>query len=81
VAIGDGRGALQLPAGEETPEEELARKEEAAVVAREIRRIPPLLRNALVLRDMQELPMGEIAERLGISVAAAKYGCRGRGRS
>ena len=38
----------------------------------EISRIPPLLRNVFVLRDVNELPMPVVAEKLGISVAAAK---------
>jgi RNA polymerase sigma-70 factor (ECF subfamily) len=44
----------------------------ATVLHQEINRIPPLLRNVFVLRDVKELPMPEVAERLGISVAAAK---------
>ncbi len=36
------------------------------------RRIPPALRQALVLREVQELPMPEVAEQLGISLSAAK---------
>jgi len=56
----------------QTPESELRRKEAAELLASEIRRIPPLLRNTLVLRDVNELPMPVVAERLGISVAAAK---------
>lgn len=69
---GEDRVNLELPDQSETPEEELGRKEMAQLVEREIRRIPPLLRNALVLREVNELPMPEVAERLGISVAAAK---------
>ncbi|MGD0777837.1 MAG: sigma factor-like helix-turn-helix DNA-binding protein [Candidatus Solibacter sp.] len=39
---------------------------------REIGRIPPILRHALVLREVNQLPMPEVAEQLGISLAAAK---------
>ena len=39
---------------------------------REIARIPPLLRHALVLREVKQLPMPKVAEELGISIAAAK---------
>jgi RNA polymerase sigma-70 factor (ECF subfamily) len=42
------------------------------ILKQEIRRIPPLLRNVFVLRDVDQLPMPEVADRLGISVAAAK---------
>ena len=44
----------------------------ARLLEREIRRIPPLLRNAFLLRDVEELPMAEVATNLGISVQAAK---------
>lgn len=54
------------------PEEALGREELRQVLRREIKRIPPMLRNAFVLRDLEELPMPEVAGRLGISVAAAK---------
>ncbi len=57
VANGDGCAEDER----ETPE-----------MAREIRRIPPPLRNALVLRELHELPMPEVTARLGISVAAVK---------
>ena len=70
--IGEERGSLELPDQGESPEQALGRKELRQVLEREIRRIPPLLRNALVLREVNELPMPEVAARLGISVAAAK---------
>ena len=53
-------------------EQDLAEQEMHEVVHREIRRIPPLLRSVLVLRDVEELPMAAIAGQLRISVAAAK---------
>ena len=55
-----------------SPEQVLAKTEVAGVLRNEIRRIPPLLRNVFVLRDVQQRPMQEVAEELGISVAAAK---------
>jgi RNA polymerase sigma-70 factor (ECF subfamily) len=63
---------LQLPDTGETPEQELGKQEVAAVLKKEISRIPPLLRNAFVLRDVNRLPMEDVAKELGISVAAAK---------
>lgn len=66
------RASMELPDPSRTPEDELAGVEAAQLLHREISRIPPLLRNALVLREMSELPMTEVAQRLGISVAAAK---------
>jgi len=42
------------------------------LLRREISRIPPLMRNVIVLRDVEGLPMAEVAARLGVSVPAAK---------
>jgi RNA polymerase sigma factor (sigma-70 family) len=80
IQMGENRGALALAAGGETPEEELGRKQAAAVLAREIRRIPPLLRHALVLRHVQELAMRQIAKRLGITVGSPASCARYHGR-
>jgi len=70
--IGDERATLELVDGGRGPEKELGSKELGQLIQKEIRRIPPLLRNVFVLRDVNELPMPQVAERLGISVAAAK---------
>lgn len=64
--------AFDLPANIESPEDSLGKSEVAEVLQHEIRRIPPLLRNVFVLRDVEELPMQDVADKLGISVAAAK---------
>ncbi len=63
---------LDLPDGRETPEQQVGKAEVARVLNAEIHRIPPLLRNVFLLRDVQQLPMPEVAAQLGISVAAAK---------
>lgn len=63
---------LDLPDLNPSPEQALGQTELGVVLQREIRRIPPLLREVIVLRDVEERPMEEISERLGISVAAAK---------
>jgi RNA polymerase sigma-70 factor (ECF subfamily) len=55
-----------------TPEQAVSDVQVSAVMTREIRRIPPLLRHVFVLRDVEDLPMEDVADRLGISVAAAK---------
>jgi RNA polymerase sigma-70 factor (ECF subfamily) len=64
--------AMDLPATTDSPEEALGRTQIAQILQHEISRIPPLLRNVFVLRDVQQLPMQHVAEKLGISVAAAK---------
>ena len=63
---------LPLPDGRPSPEETFGKSEILSRLQKELRRIPPLLRNVLVLRDLNELPMDEVAGRLGISVPAAK---------
>ena len=63
---------MELPACGPDPEGELAFNQMKTVLRREIRRIPPMLRNVMLLRDIQELPMTDVAERLGITVPAAK---------
>ncbi|MBM3762304.1 MAG: sigma-70 family RNA polymerase sigma factor [Acidobacteria bacterium] len=70
--VGDEVVTLELPDETPTPEQTLGKKEVAGVVQAEIDRIPPLLRNVFVLRDVQQLPMEQVADQLGISVAAAK---------
>lgn len=54
------------------PEHEVMRRELIAVARREVHLMPRLLQNVLVLRDLEELSITEVAERLGISVPAAK---------
>jgi RNA polymerase sigma-70 factor, ECF subfamily len=72
ATIGDEVGTLELPDGGQNPEQQLANQQAASVLDREIHRIPPLLRNVFLLRDIDQLPMPSVAEKLGISVAAAK---------
>lgn len=63
---------LELADHAETPEEALGRREVHHVLQREIRAIPPMLREPLLLRESAKLPMAEVAARLNISEAAAK---------
>ncbi|MCW5982990.1 MAG: sigma-70 family RNA polymerase sigma factor [Bryobacteraceae bacterium] len=72
VKVGEDYGALDLPDARATPEQQLAESELAHVLRTEIRRIPPLLRHALVLRDVEQRDMPEVASRLGVSPSAAK---------
>jgi RNA polymerase sigma-70 factor (ECF subfamily) len=55
-----------------TPEAEVGNRELSAILRTEIRRLPPLLRGVLEMRDVRELPMEEVAGQLGISIVAAK---------
>ncbi len=54
------------------PEQATASKELLLRLTTELRRIPPLFRDILELREVQELPIPEVAGRLGITVPAAK---------
>jgi RNA polymerase sigma-70 factor, ECF subfamily len=62
----------ELRANNGDPEHVLGHDELCDVLQREIGRIPPLLKNVLLLRDVQELPMLDVAARLKITVPAAK---------
>src|SRR3954466_12169664 len=72
VSLGEEIVSLDLKDARQTPEQALGRAEIAGVLYEEIRRTPPLLRNVFLLRDVEQRPMPEVAELLGISVAAAK---------
>jgi RNA polymerase sigma-70 factor (ECF subfamily) len=63
---------IQLPSTDPDPEGELAYSQLNQTLHSEVRRIPPLMRNVMLLRDLQGLPMRHVAEKLGISVSAAK---------
>lgn len=63
---------FELADGRRSPETQLGRKEIHQVIGSEIERMPALLRNALLLRDVNEKPIPEVARSLGISITAAK---------
>ncbi len=63
---------LELPERGPDPEREVASSEFKQVLRTEIRHVPPLLRNAIMLHYFQELAMSAVAEALQISVPAAK---------
>jgi RNA polymerase sigma-70 factor (ECF subfamily) len=68
----NGGRPMELPAATPDPEHEVVSSEMEELLRKEISHIPPLLRNVILLRDLQELPMSAVAAHLGISVAAAK---------
>ena len=63
---------IELPSWRPDPEGEVGSRQVREVLNREIRCMPALLRNVLLLRDVEELPIAEVANRLGITVPAAK---------
>jgi RNA polymerase sigma-70 factor (ECF subfamily) len=56
----------------EDPERRYARHERAELLKGAIRRLPPALRTAVELQQAQEYSVQELADSLGISLAAAK---------
>ena len=68
----DSNVRLELVGQSADPEDELGVEEVVALLRREVSRIPPLLRNVMLLRDLDQIPMPEVAIRLGLSVPAAK---------
>ena len=70
--VGEEARVHELPSEGVSPELELAQSQVAHVLRKEIHCIPPLLRHVFLLRDVEQLPMQDVADRLGISVAAAK---------
>lgn len=54
------------------PEGQALKTEMIKVLNAEIQHIPPIFRDVILLRDVNELPMLQVANHLGISVAAAK---------
>jgi RNA polymerase sigma-70 factor, ECF subfamily len=69
---GEGPSRWELQDHGANAEEQLGQSEVAGVVRKEIRRMPPLLRSVIELRDLEQLPIEEVAGRLEISLAAAK---------
>jgi len=63
---------IQLAANGPDPEGELAFRQLTEVLETEVRRVPQLMRNVMLLRDIQGLPMRDVADQLGITVSAAK---------
>jgi RNA polymerase sigma-70 factor (ECF subfamily) len=68
----DSNIRLELVGRTADPEDELGVDEVVRVLRTEIARIPPLLRNVMLLRDLEQLPITDVAVRLGLSVPAAK---------
>jgi RNA polymerase sigma-70 factor, ECF subfamily len=63
---------LELVSQRADPEDALGLDEVLVLLRREVSRMPPLLRNVMLLRDLDQLPMPDVASRLGLSVPAAK---------
>src|SRR5262245_36912564 len=68
----DANMRIELVGQTKDPEDQMSWAEVVTTVRKEISRIPPLLRQVMLLRDLDQLSMPDVAMRLGISVPAAK---------
>ncbi len=69
---GDQERPIEPVSANASPEADLSQREIHARLHNEVRKLPPLLRDVLELRDLRELPTETVAEVLGISEAATK---------
>lgn len=69
---GEKAPSMQISEERPNPEDQIQATEMSSLLHTEIRRLPPLLRQPLILRDLKDLPISEIAENLGISITATK---------
>jgi len=65
-------GVLDLPSGSETPQDVLERRETQETVERVVARLPAKFRLPLMLKDLMDLSINEIAEILGLKEATVK---------
>ena len=70
----DSEGSFRLEVIDQRalPEQAVGDDEMLNLLNKEIRSVPPLLREVLVMRDLRQLVMRDIAAALGISIPAAK---------
>jgi RNA polymerase sigma-70 factor (ECF subfamily) len=68
----DSNIRIELVGQSADPEDQVGVDEVVKLLRREISRIPPLLRNVMLLRDLDQLPIPDVAARLGLSIPAAK---------
>ncbi len=68
----DSSFRLEVIDQEALAEETVGDSEVSQLVNDEIRKVPVLLRQALIMRDLHQFAMRDIAEQLGISTPAAK---------
>ena len=71
-ATPDSSARMEFVNQADSPEDELGAREVNNLLHTQMARIPPLMRTAILLRDVEDLPIGEVAKRLGVSVPAAK---------
>jgi DNA-directed RNA polymerase specialized sigma24 family protein len=63
---------LDIVGSHASPEDELGWREVVELLRSEMLRMPSLFRDVMVLHDREQLPIYDVAERLGLSVPATK---------
>jgi RNA polymerase sigma-70 factor, ECF subfamily len=64
--------AAALPASQTSPSDQVARREEAVLLADAVHTLPDHYREVVILRSLQGLPFAEVARRVGRSVDAVE---------
>lgn len=72
IETGDGQVERELASSRPGPVEEAERRETQRAVQEALLRIPPDQRLLIVLRDMEDLPYQEIADRMGWPLGTVK---------
>jgi RNA polymerase sigma-70 factor (ECF subfamily) len=77
LSVAGSHGAVderprELPSMVADPEQDIITREVIELLRTEIRLVPPLLREVIQLRDIEGRAMPEVADRLGITIPAAK---------
>lgn len=68
----NGESTFELPDPDGPPDETLLKQEMEQTVLEEIQKLPPIYREALVLRNVQELSYEQIAQLLGCKLGTIK---------
>ena len=68
----DKHGGLELVCQDMNPEDRVGREEVIGVLRTEVTRLPPIMRDMVLLCDLKEKPLPEVAALLRISIPAAK---------
>jgi RNA polymerase sigma-70 factor, ECF subfamily len=63
---------IELVGQMDNPEDDLGDREVGCLVRKEISRIPAIMRDVMVLADLEGLPLADVATSLGLTVPAAK---------
>ena len=71
-AITESNARLELVDRAPDQEEELGTLEVDTLLKEQILRVPPFMRSVILLRDVEGLPIAEVAARLGLTLSAAK---------